>query len=376
MMEKLKKHSKAERYEMLLDYDDTELLCYRHLKDKGFHVDAAFTVMCHGLDMRDELKLDEVADFDDPHVADATPYNALITRYVAELNFNGVSKKGFPCCFQLKGRINVPEFIANVTVEQWQQWQGYCLVNQMRYLNKLSREQDRLLGLSVVVDCQGATMPNMAYIPYFRAEVEMRQTMSPEVLGEAVVINAPWFFNVIWKLITPVLGKDTLEKIGIINQDDLKKWIDPKHIPVALGGDDPAPKLIIPDPTKGMTLETIAAGGRFEIERSAKSKDMAVSWKFQIKAKDIGYEVLFQDAEGIEEIIHEYERVAENHVVQEGSYVTPRAGRVILKFDNSFSYWNSKTVLWAMTEFQDVSVTNNDNVRYSKSEDIVRKLTN
>eukprot|EP00475_Leptophrys_vorax_P024453 TRINITY_DN3374_c0_g1_i1.p1 TRINITY_DN3374_c0_g1~~TRINITY_DN3374_c0_g1_i1.p1 ORF type:complete len:377 (+),score=109.62 TRINITY_DN3374_c0_g1_i1:191-1321(+) len=376
MQDKLKNHENADRFDVLLDSEDVELICYRYLKDKGFHVDAAFTVMCHALDMRDELKLDEVVDVDDTHVEDATPYHALMKKYIPEIHFSGVSKKGNPCSFQLKGRINVPEFIANVTLEEYQQWLGYTLVNQMRHLNKLSRKEDRLLGLTVVVDAKDVAMPNMRYFPYFKTEVEMRQTMSPEVLAEAVVVNAPWFFNVIWKIIQPVLDKATLEKIGIVNQDQLKNWIDPQYIPTVLGGEDPAPKLIIPDPAKGMQAETISAGRKFECSKSAKSKDMAITWRFQILARDIGYEVIFQDFEGIEEVIHEYEKVSENHVVQEGLYVTSRAGKVTLKLDNSFSYWNSKNVLWAMSEFQDVSAANGDILRYSMHEDVVRKLTN
>jgi len=198
-------------------------------------------------------------------------------------------------------------------------------------------------------------MPNMKYYPYFKTEVEMRRLFATELLGEAVVANSPWFFNVIWQIIQPFLDKSTLEKIGFVSQEKLVDYVDAKYIPVILGGEDPAPKLVIPDPTKGMTAETIAAGKKLEISKVANGKDMAISWRFQILSRDIGYEAIFQDSEGVEEVIHAYERVAENNIVQEGSFVTPRAGNVIVRLDNSFSYWNGKDVLYAMTDFLEAS---------------------
>lgn len=55
------------------------------------------------------------------------------------------------------------------------------------------------------------------------------QEMFPDVIRKLFIINAPTFFHVIWKIVSPCLAKQTQEKIRILGDDwkeKLKECID------------------------------------------------------------------------------------------------------------------------------------------------------
>ncbi|KAF1001978.1 sec14 cytosolic factor-like isoform X2 [Apium graveolens] len=54
---------------------------------------------------------------------------------------------------------------------------------------------------------------------------QILQSYYPERLGKCFIINMPWFFVSVWKLVSHFLDKATLEKIVVVSNEDEKKEI-------------------------------------------------------------------------------------------------------------------------------------------------------
>eukprot|EP00475_Leptophrys_vorax_P010723 TRINITY_DN1729_c0_g1_i2.p1 TRINITY_DN1729_c0_g1~~TRINITY_DN1729_c0_g1_i2.p1 ORF type:complete len:364 (-),score=88.42 TRINITY_DN1729_c0_g1_i2:771-1862(-) len=359
MLSRYEAHEHSSRWKELMTREDLEMTVLRFLVGKQGDVDVAFAAFEKSMEWRDEHHADKVLDFDDPLCDDDTPFDKEVRKYVADLTFNGVSKQGMPLAWELKGRIDVLGLVKNVTPDQYSQRLAYSLIASNRYMNKKSREDGRLLGICLVYCCKNISTGHMKFLPYFKYEVDWSQLNCPELLGESIVINTPWFFNMIWQIVKPWLDKRTLAKVHILggagSEQQLEEYIDRKFIPTILGGDDPAPKMIVPDPLKGLDKIDVAAGRKQEFEFHAQNAPLSICWKWSPVAKDISFYVTFVDADDQEDQVVENSRISATGEVFDGSFVTSKPGTLKIVFDNSFSYWTSKQVMFWCGGFEELA---------------------
>jgi hypothetical protein len=360
MIDKYEAHQNIARWKELMAKEDIELIILRFLVGKKGDVDTAFAAFEQSMAWRNEHNGDKVLDLDDPKCDDETPFNAEVKKYIPELSLNGVSKQGMPLAWELKGRIDVLGMIKALTPEQYSQRLAYSLIVTNRYMNKRSREENRLLGICLIYCCKNISTTHMKYIPYFKYEVDWSQLNCPELLGESIVINTPWFFNMIWQIVRPWLDQRTLAKVHILggsnSEQKLQDYIDKKFIPVVLGGEDANPALVIPDPLKGMDKIDVGAGTKQQFDFHSTKTGQTISWKWSPVSKDIGFQVSFVDGEDAEDQVVEFSRVAATGEVFQGSFVSSRPGTLRIIFDNSYSYWNSKQVMFWAGDFEEVEV--------------------
>ncbi|ORZ37524.1 CRAL-TRIO domain-containing protein [Catenaria anguillulae PL171] len=76
------------------------------------------------------------------------------------------------------------------------------------------------------------------------------QSYYPESLGLCAIVNAPWIFSGIWKLIKPWLDPVVQAKIVFAKPSELGQYIDPANIPAELFAADPNK----PDPSTGQFI--------------------------------------------------------------------------------------------------------------------------
>lgn len=102
---------------------------------------------------------------------------------------------------------------------------------------------------SLVFDLSGFSMKNADNAPV-KFLTAMFESHYPESLGIVMVHNAPWIFSTVWKIIKGWLDPVVASKIHFTKgTDDLKRFIDPEHIPEYLGGKD-GEDLSYPKPSK------------------------------------------------------------------------------------------------------------------------------
>ncbi|KAM7307370.1 SEC14-like protein 2 [Ixodes scapularis] len=73
-----------------------------------------------------------------------------------------------------------------------------------------------------------------------RSMMTIYESHYPETLHRALLINAPGFFPIFWKLIRPFLTQRTVNKVLIHGREDwqpvILEYIDPNQLPVHWGG--------------------------------------------------------------------------------------------------------------------------------------------
>jgi len=100
---------------------------------------------------------------------------------------------------------------------------------QMEPLLELDEIQEN--GFTIVLDLKGApfTMDKNA-----RVFFDALQNKLPAKLKTIFIVNPPWFFRVIYKVLALFLRKKIRDRIHVLDEKDLVRFIDPEFIPVTM----------------------------------------------------------------------------------------------------------------------------------------------
>jgi hypothetical protein len=243
--------------------------------------------------------------------------------------------------------------MTGLTVDQLVEYHLYVMEYRADLITRLTKETGKVARVCMVVDLTGLSLRhlNRAYLKYFRATGDVSQDYYAETVGNIYIINPPWAFQMLWRIIKPMLRDYTLAKLSVLDgpdwQKELQKRIDAKYVPKEWGG---AAENVVPDidTSAGFTKIDIAARAKFEVKEKAEEKDVLVSWEFKTASKNISFGVRFvPDAAGGEERwLREIEAVDSHLEVQSAGVRCSEAGTVILVWDNSASLLTGKTLLY------------------------------
>eukprot|EP01031_Cornospumella_fuschlensis_P027297 gene27297-32969_t len=113
-------------------------------------------------------------------------------------------------------------------------------MTKRRFAQAAEKHNKHINKQVVVMDLKGLPMaPEWAALKNLHRVITLDQDFFPETLGLILVINAPYYFTVIWAVVKPWLDPMVLEKVNIVGsnyQDVLKTHIDEQYIPVEFGG--------------------------------------------------------------------------------------------------------------------------------------------
>ncbi|RXN07064.1 SEC14 2 [Labeo rohita] len=230
-------------------------------------------------------------------------------------------------------------------------------------------------SITMVYDCEGLGMKHL-YKPAIETYGEiltMFEDNYPEGLKRLFVIKAPKLFPVAYNLVKHFLSEDTRRKVVVLGsnwQEVLQKYIDPEELPAYYGG-----KLTDPDGdprcrtriTFGSEVPktyyvrdsikvdydqsvTIGRGSSHQMEYELLAPNCALRWQFTCDGADIGFGVYMKKKMGERIKASEMKEVVPNqrynaHLVPEdGSLTCPDPGVYVLRFDNTYSMFQSKTV--------------------------------
>ena len=143
----------------------------------------------------------------------------------------------------------------NAAFSDFDDWEraSFQLSRTQRMVTNLWSNINRHYGCTVntcfaVIDLNGGSVPdfygNRGFIQWY---VRSGSELFPETLYKVFIINAPWAFQMIWKVICKFLDEITVQKTAILGGDYLKemvKFIDLEMIPKEFGGKgiwDPRP---------------------------------------------------------------------------------------------------------------------------------------
>ncbi|KAI9139278.1 CRAL-TRIO domain-containing protein, partial [Paraphysoderma sedebokerense] len=91
--------------------------------------------------------------------------------------------------------------------------------------------------VTVVINMQGFNEKNMDLaLGGFLFDL---QNYYPDVLANALIMNAPFFIPAAYKIVKPFIEPLIRFNLQFVSKSDLSKYIDPDNIPKAFGGNDP-----------------------------------------------------------------------------------------------------------------------------------------
>ncbi len=154
--------------------------------------------------------------------------------------FHGVDKRGAIVYFERLGGVNIKEVRDQGLTSESLIWH---YIWQMEYLwTHISPTYDG--KVTIILDMEGVHVGDLKgeVSNFIRATVSMLERHYPARSDCIFIINVPWWFDAVWKIVKPLLHKGTRSKIHInpCNQarikDALLKVVDKDELPKEYGG--------------------------------------------------------------------------------------------------------------------------------------------
>lgn len=359
-------------------HDDYFLL--RWLRARNFNVAQAEAMLRENLQWRKQNNVDAILD-------DYEPTEVLKKYYPGGLV--GHDKEGCPLWIIPFGYTDIKGLFYSVKKSDFIRH----IIQQLEYSAQDMAAQTEKLGRviemhSFIFDLENFNLKQIAWKPALDMIINlvtMYEDHYPEMLKKAYVINAPKIYPIIYNMVKPFLSEETAKKIHVFGKDKWKEAllqdIAPEELPVHWGGTmtgpdgDPRCTHIVgaggPVPCSCYTAPSRRLSSDQNLKMCVIEKKSAVPltvevteagsilrWEFQTENYDIGFGVFFvPDPNGtvngggdggggdMQELVA-MQRVNCHLVPEDGMLVCNAPGKYVLKFDNSFSWYRSKKLLY------------------------------
>jgi len=150
---------------------------------------------------------------------------------------DGMTKQGGPIMFERLGKVDM----AGIGSEE--KLTEEIVLSYMAHLEhswRTARAAEGGRGKAlVVVDLSGLSMSHITNIGIIKRIAGIGPPRFPETTAGVAIVNAPWVFSAVYKVISPLLPENTRAKIQILGSDflhTLRDKLDEKDIPTFLGG--------------------------------------------------------------------------------------------------------------------------------------------
>lgn len=308
------------------------------------------------------------------------PHADKVLRHYPERLFHGADARGNPLmvtqdCFIRR----IGSLMREVTAEEYLAFRVARGENRALLLQRLSERHGRMVKLVFIWDLAGMSLGYFKKLTappcakYRGGYDEQSRDCYPEICFKIVAVHVPWFLQLLWGAAAKFMNKQTLSKISVsgASLDALHEIVgDAAQLPASLGGASPtaaAAAAMLPAWEAVLPLvegeeldadaqyEALEVGGRANAAVTAELVAGATAiWEFRAKEFDIGASVSFRpSAAAAGEAAGDVEvKCMERHhadALTRGSFVAPEAGVVTVTFDNSYSMFRSKTVLYTLT---------------------------
>ena len=345
-------------------------LLYRFLKGWKFDVPATVARVNNSQRYRREHGLDAIREKAASMEQRQFPHAEQILKYWPHVIVHGVDRQGQPVSIERLGHSQPVLLCQAVSLEQLMLYHHHHMENKGVMFATASVEKDSVLRGCKIMDLEGLGKQHLTGrgITYFKSIISASQDNYPETMGSLFIINAPWVFNIAWKMVRPLLHANTLDKIHILGGDYqkvLQQYIDPQHIPVEFGGSCTCNgRGCVPlyNPEDDMTKAHVKAGGKFvhTLHIPASPASHSVQYEFRLHAHDISFSMTLSRGGHTTQLVAP-SRCGHNAIVSDAVTVEGE-GELQVLFDNSYSRFTSKNVLFRV----DVVELNDESAEASK----------
>ncbi|CAM9691831.1 unnamed protein product [Chrysoparadoxa australica] len=227
----------AGKEELLADgYPANLELPIRYIKGMGGDLVEARRRYIESLKWREEYKVDGL-------LSEAQPHFDAIKKYYPHFVYKR-AKNGSLCYYEIPGQTNLPKLREN-GVDLDALVRHYIYITEFIWRELDTGEEAKLLTM---MDLKGVK------VSQFVGEVKTFMVAAAKLIGahypersfKIFILNAPWWFNMVWKVVSPVMHQNTRDKVTVCGSNYLKQLqelIDIENIPSAVGGKDTTPIL-------------------------------------------------------------------------------------------------------------------------------------
>ena len=162
--------------------------------------------------------------------------------------YYGSSKEGYPLFISQPGRMNIDAIELLTTKSGLINYHWHDMMHQ--FGRKLKSSKDKSNGKFVRYECVCILdLKDLSAAKLGKRQMNIIKSMTfidslcfPETLNKMMIINAPAFFTMTWKIVRGWIDERTASKIEVIGTDQkrifkkLSKIIDPSDLPADYGG--------------------------------------------------------------------------------------------------------------------------------------------
>ncbi|GFX13354.1 SEC14-like protein 3 [Trichonephila clavipes] len=363
-MEQLKKRFAGDMKPEL--YEDTHLF-YRFLKARDFNLDLAESMLRKHLQWRKDFSLDTI-------LTDYTPPEGLSKFFPGGLI--GVDKDQCPVKYFAFGNLDPKGIRKAAKFSDIVKHVIQTTEREAVFLKKQSLKVGKELPGSVYIvdfkDLPFSTATDKKALEHTIYLAKMYQDNYPEMLKSAYVINISPYFTLVFNIVKVFLAASIMKKCHFCSRDDIKHKLlnvmDAHELPAFLGGNKTDPDgnplcltfvnhagKVLPkyfankrsisfSKVEGVQKLIVPRSSFSEIKVEVSEPGMIIEWEFEIKSKDIGFGLYFEDSSKEMVDIVSVQRIDTEEFSETGCHKCEKAGTYVLLFDNSYSWMRSKEV--------------------------------
>ena len=212
----------------------------RFLRARQFDISEASLMVENHLQWRKTFDIDRKAHMPTDELLGCSFDKKILPHYPQ--GYGGVDKNGRLIYIKLVGKLNVEGVLKNVTVDKFVDFE-VSMMERGKWIHGVQRAK---VGYHCeeffsIVDLEGFGMSIMSanVWGFLRAIAAQLGDNYPETNGGMYLINTPWSFTMIWKVVKTFVDAATVAKIKILGSDytkELLKCVDSDQLPVEYGG--------------------------------------------------------------------------------------------------------------------------------------------
>ncbi|CAE7654972.1 unnamed protein product [Symbiodinium pilosum] len=226
-------------------------------------------------------------------------------------------------------------------------------------LEEFARRTGQLAGILIVQDMFAPAGLLNAWRKHGNKSKVMRRVTGmmdehyPGVMESVLLVNAPWALHAILRILTPLLPQRVVKKLQVVpmaqTPERLQQLIDESSLPQFLGGSganaDFVPSRATLDVSGTGSELVIKAGQKEERSLELREGDVAAFGLSIANGLDILFSCHFESEEESLEVVP-----ARRLQEESSSFAAPRNGKLVLSFDNSYSWVKAKDVRFELSK--------------------------
>lgn len=255
---------------------------------------------------------------------------------------HGFDREGHPVCYNAYGVFKDKDMYERIfgdddKLKKFLRWRVQVLERGIQLLHFKPGGVNSIIQVTDLKD-----MPKRELRVASNHILSLFQDNYPEMVARKIFINVPWYFSVVYSMISPFLTQRTKSKFVISKEgnvaETLYKFVRPEDVPVQYGGLS-RPSDVHGGPPKPASEFTVKGGEKVNIQIEGIEGGATISWDIVVGGWELEYSAEFvPNAEGSYTIAVEKPRkIAANEEAIHNSFTSREPGKMVLSVDNTAS---------------------------------------